>query len=53
MTKKGKKQGGMFRLVKFACYLTIIVVIGFIGFYLVYPDVSVLKKLNPKKTSFM
>jgi monofunctional biosynthetic peptidoglycan transglycosylase len=53
MTKKGKKQGGPFRLIKFACYFIIIAVIGFIGFYLVYPDVSILKKVNPKKTSFM
>lgn len=53
MTKKGRKQGGIFRIVKFACCLIIIAVIGFVGFYLVYPDVSVLKKVNPKKTSFM
>lgn len=53
MTKKGRKPGGLFRLIKLACYLIIVVVIGFIGFYLVYPDVSVLKKVNPTKTSFM
>jgi len=27
--------------------------VGFVGFYFVYPDVSKLKKVNPKKTSFM
>jgi monofunctional glycosyltransferase len=53
MAKKSKTSGGFFRLIKVICILTIIVVVGFVGFYLVYPDVTILKKANPKKTSFM
>jgi monofunctional glycosyltransferase len=53
MAKKSKTSGGFFRLIKVICIITIIVVVGFIGFYLVYPDVTILKKVNPKKTSFM
>lgn len=33
--------------------LVILAIVGFGGFYFVYPDVSKLKKENPKKTSFM
>ena len=34
-------------------FLFFIAVAGFIGFNFIYPDVSVLKKENPKKTAFM
>lgn len=48
MAKKRKKS--------FFARLIVILVIalaGFVGFNLVYPDVSALKKENPKKTAFM
>jgi len=53
MAKKRKTSGGFLKLVKIIFIFVVIVVVGFIGFYLVYPDVSILKKINPKKTSFM
>jgi monofunctional glycosyltransferase len=53
MVKKSKSSGGFFKFIKIIFIFVIIVVVGFIGFYLVYPDVSILKKINPKKTSFM
>ena len=53
MAKKHKTSGGFFKLIKIIFIFVVIVVVGFIGFYLVYPDVSILKKINPKKTSFM
>ena len=53
MAKKRKSSGGFFRFIKIIFILAVIVVVGFVGFYLVYPDVSILKKMNPKKTSFM
>ena len=53
MAKKNKTSGGFFRFIKIIFILAVIVIVGFIGFYLVYPDVTILKKVNPKKTSFM
>jgi len=53
MAKKHKKSGGFFKLIKIIFIFVVIVAVGFIGFYLVYPDVSILKRINPKKTSFM
>jgi monofunctional biosynthetic peptidoglycan transglycosylase len=53
MAKKHKTSGGFFKFIKIIFIFVVIVVVGFIGFYLVYPDVSILKKINPKKTSFM
>ncbi len=50
---KKKKQGGFFRFIIKIFVLGILVVAGFGAFYLVYPDVSKLKKENPGKTSFM
>lgn len=41
------------RFIKLVFVFTVIVTIGFVGFYCVYPDVTKLKKMNPKKTSFM
>jgi monofunctional biosynthetic peptidoglycan transglycosylase len=54
MAKTHKKSlGGFIRFIKVIVILAIIVAVGFVGFYFVYPDVSKLKKVNPKKTSFM
>jgi monofunctional biosynthetic peptidoglycan transglycosylase len=53
MAKKRKSSGGFLRFIKVIFFLALITTIGFIGFYCVYPDVSKLKKVNPKKTSFM
>jgi monofunctional biosynthetic peptidoglycan transglycosylase len=53
MAKKRKSSGGFIRFIKVIFILAIIVAVGFVGFYFVYPDVSKLKKINPKKTSFM
>jgi monofunctional biosynthetic peptidoglycan transglycosylase len=54
MAKTHKKTTSRFsRLIKITFILAVIVILGFIGFYLVYPDVTILKKVNPKKTSFM
>ena len=54
MAKTHKKTTGrLSRFIKVAFILAVIVAVGFIGFYLVYPDVTILKKVNPKKTSFM
>ena len=51
--KKKNKPGGFFRFIISMCALGILIVSGFGTFYLVYPDVSKLKKQNPGKTSFM
>lgn len=40
-------------MIKISIILILLVVLGFTGFYLLYPDVSKLKKQNPGKTSFM
>jgi len=50
---KKKKAGKFFRFIKVTVVLVILFVVGFAGFYMVYPDVSKLKKQNPGKTSFM
>lgn len=52
-TTKKKRPGGFFRLIKISIILILLVILGFTGFYLIYPDVSKLKKQNPGKTSFM
>lgn len=52
-TTKKKRPGRLFRLIKISIILILLVILGFTGFYLVYPDVSKLKKQNPGKTSFM
>ncbi|MGD0235350.1 MAG: monofunctional biosynthetic peptidoglycan transglycosylase [Syntrophorhabdales bacterium] len=48
-----KKKGGFFRFIKVVLVLVILALVGFVGYYAVYPDVSKLKRANPKKTSFM
>src|SRR5208283_820392 len=48
-----KKKGGFFRFIKVVLVLVILALAGFVGYYAVYPDVSKLKRANPKKTSFM
>jgi monofunctional biosynthetic peptidoglycan transglycosylase len=53
MAKKSKSSGGILKFIKIIFILAVIVTVGFIGVYLVYPDVTILKKINPKKTSFM
>jgi monofunctional biosynthetic peptidoglycan transglycosylase len=53
MAKKRKSSGHLLRFIKILFFLALIATIGFVGFYFVYPDVSKLKKVNPKKTSFM
>lgn len=50
---KKKKPGKFLRFIKVAIVLVVLLVVGFAGFYMVYPDVSKLKKQNPGKTSFM
>lgn len=52
-TTKKKRPGRFFRLIKISIILILLVIVGFTGFYLVYPDVSKLRKQNPGKTSFM
>ncbi|MBA4391270.1 MAG: monofunctional biosynthetic peptidoglycan transglycosylase [Syntrophus sp. (in: bacteria)] len=53
MAKRRKSSGGLLRFVKIIFFLALITIIGFVVFYFVYPDVSKLKKENPRKTSFM
>jgi monofunctional biosynthetic peptidoglycan transglycosylase len=53
MAKKHKTSGSFFKFIKVIFISVIIGAVGFVGFYFVYPDVSKLKKINPKKTSFM
>jgi monofunctional glycosyltransferase len=49
-----KKRGGFFsRLVKAVLLIAILAAVGGAAYYFIYPDVSRLKKENPKKTSFM
>jgi monofunctional biosynthetic peptidoglycan transglycosylase len=50
---KKKKPGGSFRFIISIFVLVILLIAGFGAFYLVYPDVSKLRKQNPGKTSFM
>ncbi len=47
------RRKSRFSLLKFSITIIFLFVIGWIGYYLVFPDVSSLKKKNPKKTSFM
>jgi monofunctional biosynthetic peptidoglycan transglycosylase len=53
MVKRRKSSGGLVRFIKVMFFLALMMIIGFVAFYFVYPDVSKLKKENPKKTSFM
>ena len=53
MAKKSRSSSGLLKFIKIFFILAIILAVGFVGFYCVYPDVSKLKKMNPKKTSFM
>jgi monofunctional biosynthetic peptidoglycan transglycosylase len=48
-----KKKGGLFRFVKVVLVLVILALAGFVGYFAIYPDVSKLKRTNPKKTSFI
>jgi monofunctional glycosyltransferase len=41
------------KLIKTILFLFILVLIALVGYYAIYPDISRLKKENPKKTSFM
>ena len=41
------------KLIKIFFFLALLALIAGIGFYMIYPEVSKLKKENPKKTSFM
>ncbi len=41
------------KLIKTFIFLVLLAFIAGIGFFMIYPDVSKLKKENPKKTSFM
>jgi len=41
------------KIIKILTFLILFTVIAGIGFYMIYPDVSRLKKESPKKTSFM
>ncbi len=50
---KKKKSGKFFRFIKAVIVLIVLLVVGFAGFYMLYPDVSKLRKQNPGKTSFM
>jgi monofunctional glycosyltransferase len=48
-----KKKGGLFRFIKVVMVLVILALAGFVCYYALYPDVSKLKRENPRKTSFM
>jgi monofunctional glycosyltransferase len=48
-----KKKGGFVRFVKVVLVLVMLALAGFVGYYAFYPDVSKLKRVNPRKTSFM
>ena len=48
-----KKKGGFFRFIKVLLVLVLLSVAGFVAYYAVYPDVSRLKRENPRKTSFI
>ncbi|HME44097.1 MAG TPA: monofunctional biosynthetic peptidoglycan transglycosylase [Syntrophorhabdales bacterium] len=48
-----KKKGGLFRFIKILLVLVLLALAGFVAYYAVYPDVSKLKRVNPKKTSFV
>ncbi|MCX8110615.1 MAG: monofunctional biosynthetic peptidoglycan transglycosylase [Syntrophorhabdaceae bacterium] len=42
-----------FSILKFFIIVTLLFMIGWTGYYLIFPDVSILRTKNPKKTSFM
>jgi len=48
-----KKKGGPFKFIKILLVLVLLSVAGFVAYYAVYPDVSRLKRENPRKTSFI
>jgi monofunctional biosynthetic peptidoglycan transglycosylase len=48
-----KKKGGLFRFIKVVLVLVMLALAGFVGYYAIYPDVTKLKRVNPKKTSFI
>ncbi|HVN23348.1 MAG TPA: monofunctional biosynthetic peptidoglycan transglycosylase [Syntrophorhabdales bacterium] len=48
-----KKKHRLFRLIKILFVLVLLALVGFVGYYAVYPDVSRLKRENPRKTSFI
>jgi monofunctional biosynthetic peptidoglycan transglycosylase len=50
---KAKKRGGLWRGVKILVILCLLALAGTIAFYFIYPDVSALKRHNPRKTAFM
>ncbi len=52
-SNKKKRPGRFFRFIRAIFIFAVLAILGFGGFYFVYPDVSKLKKENPKKTSFM
>lgn len=56
LAKKSDRKKRPARTFRFSLGILIFILVlagGFGGFYLVYPDVSKLKKENPRKTSFM
>jgi monofunctional glycosyltransferase len=48
-----KRRGLLSRLIKAILLIAIVIAVSGTGYYFVYPDVSRLKKEDPKKTSFM
>ena len=48
-----KKRSSFSRLLRALLLIAVLTVVAGVGYYFVYPDVSKLKKENPKKTSFM
>ena len=53
MAKRRKSSGGFFKFIKLVFVLLFLAILGFVGFYFVYPDVSKMARQNPDKTSFM
>ncbi len=51
--KKKKRPARFFRFIISVFILGVLLIAGFAAFYLVYPDVSKIRKQNPGKTSFM
>ncbi len=48
-----RKKGSFFRFIKVAFVLALLGIAGSVGYYALYPDVTRLKRENPKKTSFI
>ena len=48
-----RKKGGFFRFIRVVLVLVTLALVSFVGYYAVYPDVSKLKRENPRKTSFI